>query len=241
MKFLKLGAVFTALLSVAACASQPEIPYDRSAAQNNKTIGLLTPGWSSGPSSVLASDVGKSLGLIGALVDASMQSSRENELKQILVSKNVDVNSKFIGRLKSNLEGKGFKVVAIDADGKRTALLKKYPSAADGVDSYLDVVVPAYGYLAAGIAKDAPYRPWFVSQVKLVRATDSGVLMQDTVTYNTMTYNTIGEAKNAVTLSPDPKYAFAGWSDLKAAPDDAVAGINDAADKSADAIAELLR
>lgn len=236
MKILKLGAVFAALLSVAACATQPEIPYDRSASQSNKTIGLLTPGWSSGPSSVLASDVGRSFGLIGALVDASMQASRESELKQILVSKNIDVNAMFISRLKSNLEGKGFKVVAIEADAKRTALLKKYPAAADGVDSYLDVVVPNYGYLAAGIAKDAPYRPWFVSQVKLVRATDSGVLMQDVVTYNT-----IGEAKNVVTLSPDPQYAFAGWSDIKAAPDRVAAGINDAADKSADAIANLLR
>jgi hypothetical protein len=236
MKVLKLGAVFAALLSVAACASQPEIPYDRSAAQNNKTIGLLTPGWSSGPSSVLASDVGRSFGLIGALVDASMQANRETELKQILTSKNVDVNSAFVARLKANLESKGFTIVAISADGKRTALLKKYPSTSDGVDSYLDVVVPNYGLLAAGIAKDAPYRPWFVSQVKLVRATDAGVLMQDTVTYNT-----IGEAKNVVTLSPDPKYAFAGWSDVTAAPDDVVAGINDAADKSADAIANLLK
>jgi hypothetical protein len=236
MKFLKLGAVFAALLSVAACATQPEIPYDRSATANNKTIGLLTPGWPSGPSAVLASDMGRSFGLIGALVDASMQSSRESELKQILVSKNIDVNSMFVGRLKSNLEGKGFKVVPIDSDGKRAALLKKYPAAMDGVDSYLDVVVPNYGLLAAGISKDAPYRPWFVSQVKLVRATDAGVLMQDTVTYNT-----IGEAKNVVTLSPDPKYAFSGWSDVKAAPDDVVAGINDAADKSADAIANLFK
>jgi hypothetical protein len=236
MKVLKFGAVFAALFTVAACASQPEIPYDRSTASANKTIGLLTPGWSSGPSSVLASDMGKSFGLIGALVDASMQSNRESELKAILVSKNVDVNSAFVTRLKSNLESKGFKVVAVDADAKRTSLLKKYPSGADGVDSYLDVVVPNYGLLAAGIAKDAPYRPWFVSQVKLVRATDAGVLMQDTVTYNT-----IGEAKNVVTLSPDPKFAYAGWSDVTAAPDSVVAGINDAADKSADAIANLLR
>ena len=236
MKIVKVGAALAALLVVAACATQPEIPYDHGAAQNNKTIGLLTPGWSSGPSSVLASDVGRSLGLIGALVDASMEASREHELNEILANRKIDVNAMFISRLKSNLEGRGFKVVTIDADGKRTSLLKKYPSAGDGVDSLLDVVVPNYGYLAAGIAKDNPYRPWFVSQVKLVRAKDSGVLMQDVVTYNT-----IGEAKNVVTLSPDPQYAFVHWTDLKSSPDQVVAGITDAADKSADAIANLLR
>lgn len=236
MRFAKLAAAFAALLCVAACASQPEIPYDRSALPNNKTIGLLTPGWSSGPSSVLASDVGRSFGLVGALVDATMQSNRESELNKILVAKNIDINAMFVSRLKSNLESKGFKVVSVDADAKRSKPLKKYPSAIDGVDSYLDVVVPNYGYLAAGIAKDAPYRPWFLSQIKLVRATDAGVLMQDVVTYNT-----IGEAKNVVTLSPDPQYAFARWDDVTASPDQAVAGINDAADKSADAIANLLR
>ncbi len=236
MRFIKFTAALAALLVMAGCATQPEIPYDRSAAHDNKTIGLLTPGWSSGPSSVLASDVGKSFGLIGALVDAGMQSNREKDLNALLAQKNIDVNVAFVSRLKSNLESKGFKVVPVSADPKRNALLKKYPGPAEGVDSYLDVVVPNYGYLAAGIATDNPYRPWFVSQVKLVRASDASVLMQDVVTYNT-----IGEAKNVVTLSPDPQYAFARWDDLKTSPERAAAGINDAAGKSADAIADLFR
>jgi hypothetical protein len=236
MRFIRLGAAIAALLSLAACATQPEIPYDRSAAQNNKTIGLLTPGWSSGPSSVLASDLGRSFGLVGALVDAAMQANREHELNEILANQNANVNAAFIAHLKSSLEVKGFKVVMVDADGARTSLLKKYPSAPEGVDSYLDVVVPNYGYLAAGIEKDSPYRPWFVSQVKLVRANDSGVLMQDVVTYNT-----IGAAKNVVTLSPDPKYVFVHWADLKTSPDQVAAGIADASDRSADAIADLLK
>jgi hypothetical protein len=231
-----LGAVLVALASLAACATPPEIPYDRAAALDNKTIGLLTPGWPSGPTSFLASTPGRSFGLLGALIDASLQSNRDSDLKKILQDRSLDVHAHFTEQLTGNLEDKGFKVVPIAADAKRSSLLKKYPDAVPGVDSYLDIAVPVYGYLATGIGDDTPYRPWLTSTVKLVRSSDGAVLMQDIVLYNS-----IGDTKNAVTLSPDPRFAFVNWSDTKNDPAKTADGVVEAAARTAAAIGDLLK
>ena len=237
MNCFKLGAVFAALLTLAACASQPEIPYDRSAAVSNKTIGLLTPGWPSGPTSFLASNVGQSFGLVGALVNAGIQTGRESDLELILTQQKVDANSIFVTALTANLAAKGFAIVPVMADAKRAAFLKTYPKAGtDKVDSYLDVAVTNYGYLAAGIGASNPYRPWCVANVKLIRASDGAVLMQDSVTYNSWI-----DAKNVIKLSPYPEYAFAAWTDAKEAPEKTAQGVKVAAKTTADTIGDLLK
>jgi hypothetical protein len=237
VNFIKLGAAFAALLTLAACAGQPEIPYDRAAAPANKTIGLLTPGWPTGPSSFLASNPGQSFGLIGALVNAGIQSGRESDLQLILTNQKINANADFVGNLTANLQAKGFTIVPIEADAKRSAYLKKYPGpGANNVDSYLDVAVVQYGYLAAGIGSDNPYRPWCVAAVKLVRASDGAVLMQDAVTYNSWI-----DAKNTIKLSPDPDFAFAKWTDAKEAPEKTAQGVSVAAKKTADTIGDLLK
>jgi hypothetical protein len=236
MKIHALGAAFAALFTLAACATQPAIPYDRAAATDNRTIGLLTPGLPSGPTSFLASSPGRSFGLIGALVDATLQSNRDSDLKKILQDRPLDVRAHFIEQLTKNLEEKGYKVVPVTADGTRNSLLKKYPDPVTGIDSYLDVAIPVYGYLATGIGDETPYRPWLSSTVKLVRSSDSLVLMQDVVLYNS-----IGETQNAVTLSPDPRFAFVNWSDTRDDPEKVADGVAEAAARTAAAIGNLLK
>jgi hypothetical protein len=240
MNRILLGAEIAALLFLCACAAPPVVPYDRSAAQTNKKIGLLKPGWPSGPVSFLATDPGRSFGLIGALVDAGMQSGRDTDLIALLADQHVEADKLFVSDLTTALEKEGYTVVMIPADN-RTTYLKKYPAAtANDVDSYLDIAVPTYGYMAAGISKDAPYRPWLAAAVKLIKASDGTTLMQDSVTYNSLNImgNTVG---NSVTISPDPTYAFSAWSDATADKQKAAAGVSDAVDKSAAAIADLLK
>lgn len=237
MKIIRLGVALVTLVTLAACAGQPEIPYDRTMAPNNKTIGFLTPAWPSSAVSFLASNPGQSLGLIGALVNAGIQEGRDADLKVMLDNQKIDANAVFVTELTANLQSKGFTIVPVAADVKRGGYLKKYPTAGtDKVDSYLDVAVIQYGYLAAGIGSDSPYRPWCESLVKLVRASDGAVLMQDSVTYNSFL-----DLKNRVKLSPDPDYAFAKWTDAKADPAKVAQGVSVAAKKTADAIGNLLK
>ena len=77
---------FVLLIAVAllnGCATKPEIPFDKGA-NNIKTIGILTPSEPDHGSVVLASSVGQSFGIIGALVDTGMRMSRESKFNTLL-------------------------------------------------------------------------------------------------------------------------------------------------------------
>jgi hypothetical protein len=238
MKPIAVGVALAALVILSGCATKP-IPYDRTAAQENKTIGLLTPGWPSGPASVLASNVGQSFGLVGALVNAAMQANRDKELSGILTTQQVNANALFVASLTAELQKEGYTVLPVSADQTRGNFLKKYPLGGEPrVDSYLDVVTLGYGYMASGTGDSTPYRPAVAARVKLVKASDGSVLMQDQVAYNPIA---IGQTQNTVTLSPDPAFAFVSWSDVTADPQKAAAGVTGAVDQSARAVGDLLK
>ena len=122
-------AALAALIGLGACTQVPLVPYDRSVEQDNKTIGLLTVAWPSGPSSVLAANVGQSFGLVGALVNSAIQDGRENDLTRMLTEQGVDANAIFVLSLTAELQKEGYAVTAITADAKRNDFLKVYAPA----------------------------------------------------------------------------------------------------------------
>jgi hypothetical protein len=230
-------AAFAAVLCLGACTQIPLVPYDRSAERDNKTIGLLTVAWPSGPSSVLAANVGASFGLVGALVNGAIQSSRESDLTHMLTDQQVNANAIFVSSLTTELQKEGYAVTPVAADVKRSDFLKAYPPAsANPVDSYFDIVVTNYGYAAAGMGSSAPYRPWLQAKVKLIKASTGSVLLEDIISYNSLF-----TIKNVVTLSPDPAYAFPAWSDANADAKKTADGVAAAASQSAVAIADLAK
>ncbi len=232
-----LIAVALAAVGLAGCAAIPEVPYDRSTAGDIKTIGLVTPYVPEHVSVVLASDVGQSFGLIGALVDAQMRSDREFKFGKILVAKSYDAPTDFLGTLTKELQGYGYAVETIAMDHKKPNFVDHYPADKEPkVDAYLDVLELGYGYLAAGISSSNPYRPAFAVRAKLVRAKDNAVLMQDIVIYNPL-----GNPKNAITLTPDPNYHFTDFDTLVGSPDDAVKGLQIATEQSAQTLASLVK
>ena len=230
-----MAATIAAVLVVAGCAA-PEIPFDRSATPEIKTIGLIDPAFPTGPSVVLASSVGQSFGLIGALVDAGMQSSRELDFTKVIVSHNFVAQETFTKSLAASLEKQGYVVSAMPLKHDKTDFLSHYPPPEDGKpDAYLDVVVAAYGYVAAGIGSSTPYRPAVALRVRLVRAKDASVLMQDAVFYNPVNATT-----KVVTISPDPNYVFTNFDALIGSPDKAVDGVRIAIEESARTTGGLL-
>lgn len=237
---VRLGAVLTALALLAGCATKPAIPLDRTSAKEIKTIGILTPDMPTGPSAILASTPGQSFGLVGALIDAGIESSRESDLKAVLAGKSFTPYDRLMGGIKAALEAQGYEVKQIAvARTVRGEFLKTYPAAnTEKVDAYLDVVLFRYGYGAAGISASTPYRPSIETRVRLVDAKDTRVLMEDIVFYNRIF--TALETNN-VTIAPDPEYSFAAFSDLTNNPDKAVEGLDLAFVKSTEAVGVLLR
>jgi hypothetical protein len=72
--------------------------------------------------------------------------------------------------------------------------------------------------------------------MKLVKSSNKSVLMEDVVSYNSLF-----AIKNVVTISPDPDYAFATWSDLTAQKDKSAKGVSESVAQTATAAAGLLK
>ena len=239
--FARVALAFAALSFLAACASKPVVPFDRSASGEMKTIGLMSPATPSGPSAVLASSVGQSFGLVGALIDAGIQANRESKLSSLLSGYNFSARDRLTDGIRASLEAQGYTVVSVPTTrSSTTSFIETYPPASGEpkVDAYLDVVLNHYGYIAAGIAEGTPYRPTLAATVRLVSARNSSVLMEDSIYYNPI--GPYGQDRH-VTIAPDTEYSFGSFDTLTGSPERAVAGLDTAFVKSTEAIAALMR
>jgi hypothetical protein len=225
-------------LVLAGCAA-PGIPYDRSAAEV-KRIGLVTPKMPADASVVLASSMGQSFGLIGALIDAGIQANRDTKFKEVLTQHSFSADAIFVQSVTGALQRHGYEVTVIPVTRADSEFLIKYPETEPKVDAYLDIVMNSYGYVAAGVRGSTPYRPSVAVRTRLVSAKNAAVLMQDTVIYNAINpgapYN-----KHAVTVPPDPAYEFGNFDKLVASPAVAVKGLHVALEESAQTVSTLLK
>jgi hypothetical protein len=237
LRGLRPWLALMALVLLAGCAGAPAIPYDRATAGAIKTIGVVTPVFPDQPRIVLASTIGRSFGLIGALIDAGLEDNRNKSFATMMGGQNFAPREAFLQQLTKALQEQGYGVVFLPVVRDSRKFLETYPPSPPDhpVDAYLDLVVGAYGYLAAGIQSTAPYRPVFYVAARLVRAGDKTVLMRDAVVYNPLNPN-----GSLVTISPDPAYSFVDFDTLMADPPKTVAGLDGAATQSAVAIATLL-
>lgn len=243
MNRLIRGAAIAALVALSGCAGQTEIPYDKTSETGIKTIGVLTADMPAEPSIRLASDIGQSFGLIGALVDAGLESKRNSTVASMMSRAGFVPRDAFQAALVASLQSHGFTAQVIPVTRADAGYLKQYPAAGDSkVDAYLDVsfIGIGYGYIAAGIGSETPYRPFVYLHCKLVRASDSAVLMQDGVLYDPVTNNAVVAREKDVTLSPDPTYTFTNFDAMTADPKRVVAGEGAAFQQTTDALAGLL-
>lgn len=236
---VRAAAIGAACMLLAGCASHPVVPFDKSVAGNIKTIDVVTPYMPEQPTVVLASSVGQSFGLVGALVDASMQSSRDSDFWKEIDGKDHPPRTTFNDALTAALQAEGYTVQPIAVNRKHAAFLKTYPKD-PGADAFLDVTFEGdgYGYIAAGISKSTPYRPYVYVDCKLVRASDKAVLMEDQILYNPIL--PAASQNNGITISPNPDYEFPTFDDMKADPPHATQGLNDALKQTANAVANLV-
>jgi hypothetical protein len=234
-----LLAMGISALSLTACANHPEIPYDHASAGDVKTIGLVTPSTPKEASVVLATSVGKNLpgalGIIGALVDGGLESTRETHFNSLLQNQHFSAQDALAQSLTKELEAKGYTVVMVPATREKPDFLTNYPTNTN-VDAYLDVVTTWYGYVAAGVKDETPYRPGMNIKVKLVAAKNASILMQDVIAYNP-----INTPKDTVTIAPDPDYVFLDFDTLMGAPEKATQGLQVAATQSAINVGQLLK
>lgn len=221
-------------LALSACGIT-SLPYDRSTA-GIKSIGVVTPGRFEDTNAILVASVGRGFGLIGALIDAGITSSRSTRLRTLLAEQNFVPLASLQDEIIQSLEAGGYAASPVSGVAERREFLNASPAASSPVDAYLDIVVLGHGYQATGIARDTPWRPYVTLRVRLVRMSDSAVLMQ-----NTIAYNPSYTVRETITISADPAYQFTTFDDLAAEPQKATRGLKAAMEQTAKTIATLLR
>ena len=232
---LRLAAVSLSSVLLVACASVPSIPYDRAAAGVN-SIAILDPQIPDKATVYEAADLGKSFGLIGALVDSSIQSNREKKLAEIVETNKFSAKDSFISAVDDALQAHGYTFVDMPVERPKRDFLATYPDPPAGSEALLDLVVVEYGYLKAGAGKQAKWRPHMMLKVRLVRASDKAVLME-----SWFNYNPVNETKGMVTIAPDPNFGYDDVDALVAGQAETVNGIQQAFVKTTAAMGTLLQ
>ena len=102
------------LLAMAGCA-QNEVAFDASQAGSIKTIAVITPEVASIPAVMLASSVGQSFGIIGALVDAGMAAHRESGMARLLSDQRFAAGDAMTQELYTAIAAAGYKVQQVQA------------------------------------------------------------------------------------------------------------------------------
>lgn len=234
----RVAVAAAAAVLLAGCAAAPEIPYDRGTAGEIHSIGILTPSFPEKPTVFLASTPGQSFGLVGLIIDTSLQTSRESHFTTLLQERSFSEQDCFVASLTAGLQAQGYTVAVVPFKREtRQEFAVKYPTGpAPDVDAYLDLVATTYGYMATGIGADTPYRPWLEVRARLVNARDGSVLMQDIVVYNPL-----NGRDHVVTIAPDPARQYYNFNSLMADPDGAVVGLRLATEQSAQTVSKLLQ
>jgi hypothetical protein len=223
-----------AILSLGACAS-PYIatPYDRTSA-NVSTIAVVDDGLEPKAMAYEVASTGANFGLIGALVDAGIQESRKNAVNNALEEVQFNAEDIMEARLATAIRSQGYSVSQLSGPRAKRDFLVTYPATEGGEDAYLDMVVMNYGYMSSGAGQ--PFRPTVYAKVRLMRASDDTMLME-----NMILYNPIAPSEGVITLSPNPDYAFRHREGLLEDPARLAAGLEDALNQVADTAAQLLR
>ena len=178
--------------------------------------------------------VGSNFGLVGALINAGVQSSRENALEEALGTISFDAEDTFEHYVIDALAEQGIQATLRSGPQReRRVFLANYPNAPQGVQAYFDIFLSNYGYISAGSGD--PWRPTADAMVRLVSVSDGRVLMENRIAYNTM-----NPPRGVITLTPNPEFVFDSREEMVADPERLANGIRDAMQSIAITAANLM-
>jgi hypothetical protein len=230
------------LLALTGCVTFPEPQaFNREAHTNIKNVSVLESRRTEVRVFML-NNPGASFGLIGGLIAAADEASKEKTFRATLAKTGFDPYAYFKERLTAKMGEKGYTLVwpqaqveTAKAERESVGLRKNY-GAIQTADAQLDVNLDFVGYAAAGAGAGSPYRPTVTASVRLVSADGKQNLFTDFITYNN-----VFNLQKSIVLSADPaKYSYPRFNDLDTAGNDAVEGLKIAIDSVAGEIARQL-
>ncbi|QIG79571.1 hypothetical protein [Stakelama tenebrarum] len=182
-----------------------------------------------------SASVGSNFGLIGALIDAGVQDSREDALDAALATVDFDAEADMETALVSAFAEKGVSAAVVEnGNREKGKFLVRVPDQTGEAQVFLDIVVTHWGYAASGSGKK--WRPSVYASVRLLSLPDHKTLME-----NRIAYNVLGAPRGVVTLAPNPEYAFENRDEMKSDPERLAEGLRDAMHRVAETAVGLLQ
>lgn len=169
---------------LAGCARNGPIVLDRQAMAGIKRIGLPMVGVARSPDVRVVNGVSERMaglglvGAIGAISGSIVRANRSDAVVSMMAARGFDPGPALTAMLDSALKARGFIVVPMAAEPKRSFLTTI--AAAPEYDAVLDCYVSTYGFYALNDSDDSPFRASVAVPARLVGA-GGAVLMQDTV------------------------------------------------------------
>jgi hypothetical protein len=231
--------VFASILT--GCVSMPkQQAFNRETHTTIKTIAVLET-HETHPTVFMMNHPGMNFGLIGGLIAASDQASKEKKLNALIEQAQFQPLGYFREQLTLRMGERGYVLVWPQSQVEKTkasrgtfGLRKAYIGTQD-VDAQLDINFGFFGYAAAGAGDAAPYRPTATMAVRLVSPDGKQNYYTDY-----FAYNNVFNMREAVAMNADPQYSYPGFDDLQAAGPRSVEGLKLAIDAIATEIARQL-
>lgn len=222
------------MLPLSACATA-YVPTPYTAPSQPLTrLGLIDDTL---PKDVMAYQMASTMsnfGLIGALIDAGVQSSRRDAVNDALDTIAYNPEPEFEAYLIAQFAAQGITATQVAVpDREKRELLIEYPEGGGEVQAYFDIVFQNFGYVQSG---GNAWRPAAAAEVRLVDRATGETLMQNLIAYN------IPDKRSAViSIPPDPAFVFENREDMVSNPQRLAEGIDDALHRVADTAITLLR
>lgn len=235
----KWSSIVVSAMLLAACAGPvPKIDLVPNALSSVKTISVIRPPEPKVYTVANFGHGGMAFGLVGGLIAAADQNSKQEQLAKAYKESGVSVCSELSQKISDRLNSLGFSAKVEDApweevDGKQTLSFKKINSDADVV---LVVSPTIVGFVATGMAGgyNNDYLPTIAS-VAIVLGKD-----RENPIYRG--YHVTGwELKAEGWKYTPPSITFPNFDALYANPNNSSVSLTDAADKIANSIASDLR
>jgi hypothetical protein len=229
----KLAVAAMAMLALSACTSTyVGVPYT-AGPQPLRDVALADDALPEEVDAYEVASVGSNFGLIGALIDAGVQSSRKNAVNEALATIDYSPEEPLEAYIAEVMAGKGINVTLVEGENREDReFLVDYPEAPEGTQAYFDMVVTYYGYATAG---SQTWRPTVLADVRLVDIATGDVMME-----NRIAYNPINVQAGVITVSPSGEYGFEDREAMVGDPERLAAGIDDALRQVVDTAANLI-
>ena len=238
--FRALGGAGLCALVLSGCVTMPEQQAYNREVHPIKTVAVLetTPVKTS---VFMLNHPGVSFGLIGGLVAAADQSSKESKFHATLEQAGFEPLPYFRERLSLHMAERGYVLVWPESQVEKKksnrgsfGLRKAYGTNSTG-DAQLDINFGFVGYAAAGAGDGSPYRPTVTMAARLISPDGKQNYYTDYYAYNN-----VFNLTKAVVIDGGAEHVYPGFDELHASGVESVEGLKEAIDAVAAKIAQQI-